>query len=1028
MLKKNVTLLLTLLISIGLYAQKRTLQGVVLTAESKQPLEGATITVNRSSLITTTDQQGKFQLELPDGKAVLSISFVGRETIEVDAKSDDNITILLKASNSTLEEVVAVAYTTVKRSGYPGAVSVIGSDKINNRLTPNLTNALQGLAPGIQTTSANGQPGNNSAIRIRGVGSINASSAPLFVIDGAPYDGDINAIDPADIASVNILKDAAAANLYGSRAANGVIIITTKQGKKSEDIAVNATLNQGWSSRAVKDYNKIGTNQYFEYFWEALRNKAITNGQSAEQAAQTATNNLVSELAINPYGANYPTPVGLNGKIVAGATPPWNDDWEDAMLQPAKYTQAQVNVSGGSDKTTYYIGTGYTNNEGAYLGSGFKRYNFRSNLTIQAKKWLKVGLNLNGSSTSQDYPVSADSRQANVVLFGRTIPNFYPIYQRNPDGSYKLDAKGERQYDYGTYRPNGALPRYNLIGSQPLNKSRYTRENISARTFLEASILANLKVKTSFNLDYINANSHFYTNPLVGEDAGIGGSVSKSNSRFLSYTFNNIITYDLDFQAGHHLNLLAGQEFYQLNTGDLSGSRQKFTLADLYEPIAASQLNDFTGNSDEYAKLSFFGQGQYNYLGKYFATASIRRDGSSRFSPDSRWGTFWSAGASWRLSEEEFLKSVNWLSSLTLKASYGASGNDALTGYYNYLALYTIKNNLGNGGIITSRLPTPDLRWESNLVLNLGTDFGFFKNRLYGTVNYYIRTSKDLLYGRPMAGSTGFTSISANIGKLRNSGVEVELNAVPVSNKDWRWQVGINFAHNKNEILELPQKEIISGTKRLAVGGSIYDFFIREWAGVDPNTGNPLWYKTTADGKKETTGTYSSGTLYNAGTALPDLTGGFTSSLSYKDFELSFVLAYSLGGKVLDLDYVQLMSGGLNPGRNWSTELLSRWTSDNKVTNVPRATTDDLGFTQTSSRWLYDATYARLKTAQLGYHLPDKLVRRAGLKNVKVYALAENLLTFYGHEGMDPEQSIEGTTYYQYPQMKTISVGLQVGL
>lgn len=1024
MLKKNVTLLLALLISIGLYAQKRTITGVVQTAESKQPLEGATITYQTNS--TITDAQGRFTLQVPEGVVVITVSFAGRETKTLELKGNNTI-ILLEASGQ-LEEVVAVAYTTVKRSGYPGAVSIIGSDKINNRLTPNLTNALQGLAPGIQTTSANGQPGNSSAIRIRGVGSINASSAPLFVIDGAPYDGDINALDPADIASVNILKDAAAANLYGSRAANGVIIITTKQGKKGEDIAVNATINQGWSSRAVKDYDKISTNQYFELYWEALRNKAITNGQTAAQAAQTATDRVVSDLAINPYGSAYPKPVGTDGKIVAGATPLWNDDWEEAMLQPAKYTQAQLSFSGGSDKTTYYIGTGYTNNEGAYLGSGFKRYNFRSNLTIQAKKWLKVGLNLNGSSTSQDYPTSSDSKQANVVLFGRTIASFYPIYQRNADGSYKLDLNGQPQFDYGTYRPNAALPRYNLIGSQPLNKSRYTRENISARTFLEAAILPNLKAKTSFNIDYINSNSHFYTNPLVGEDAAIGGAVSKSNSRFLSYTFNNILTYDLNFLSDHHLNLLAGQEFYKLSTGDLSGSRQKFALPDLYEPVAASQLNDFSGTSDEYSKLSFFGQAQYNFRGKYFATASARRDGSSRFSPDSRWGTFWSAGASWRLSEEDFLKSVNWISSLTLKASYGSSGNDALSGYYNYLALYAIKNNLGNGGVITSRLPTPNLKWESNLVFNTGTDFGFFKNRLYGTVNYYIRTSKDLLYGRPMAGSTGFTSISANIGKLRNSGVEVELNAVAISNKNVRWVVGLNFAHNKNEILELPQKEIISGTKRLAVGGSIYDFFIREWAGVDPATGNPLWYKDGADGKKTTTSTYSSATLYNAGTSLPDLTGGFTSTVSYKEFELSVVLAYSLGGKVLDLDYVSLMSGAVAPGRNWSTELLNRWTPGNTNTNVPKFTTDDLNFTQTSTRWLYDATYARLKNVQLGYNLPNTVLRRAGLKNVKVYALAENLLTFYGHKGMDPEQSIEGTTYYQYPQMKTISVGLQVGL
>ncbi|MDF2189023.1 TonB-dependent receptor [Paraflavitalea sp. CAU 1676] len=1029
MLQKQNLLALLLLFSTGLLAQTRQVRGVVLTAETRQPLEGATIAVSKSTRSTVTNTQGQFQLELPDDKAVLTISFVGRENAELEVKAGQtDITILLKTGNNTLDEVVAVAYTTVKRSGYPGAVTTIAADKVNNRLTPNITNALQGLAPGIQTTSANGQPGNSSTIRIRGVGSINASSAPLFVVDGAPYEGDINALDPADIATINILKDATAANLYGSRAANGVILITTKQGKKGSDVAINATINQGWSSRAVKDYDKLGTDQYFELYWEALRNKALTNGQTAAQAAATASGKIVADLGINPYGTTFPQPVGADGKIVAGARPLWNDDWEEGMLQNAQYTQAQLSFAGGSDKSTYYIGGGYTNNQGAYLASGFKRYNFRSNLTLQAKPWLKIGLNLSGASTAQDYPTSADSRQTNVVLFGRTIPSFYPIYQRNADGTFKLDASGQKQFDYGAYRPNAALTRYNLIGSLPLNKSRNTNENLSARTFLEVAVTKALKVKTSFNLDYINSNSLYYTNPLVGEDAAIGGTVSKSSNRFLSYTWNNIATYDFDIQSVHHISLLAGQEYYKLNNSGLSGSRQKFALPDLYEPVAASQLIDFSGNADNYAKLSFFGQGQYNYLGKYFFTASVRRDGSSRFSPDSRWGTFWSAGASWRLSEEDFLKSVNWLNALTLKTSYGASGNDNISGYYAYLALHSIKNNLGNGGVITSRLPTPGLKWESNLNLNVGIDFGILKNRIYGTVNYYRRTSKDLLYSRPLAGSTGFTSVSANIGELRNTGAELELNVVPVSNRDWRWTLGINVAHNKNEITSLPQKEIISGSKKLMVGTSVYDFFLREWAGVDPNTGNPLWYRTTADGKKETTTTYAQGTQYYAGSSLPDVTGGITNSLQYKQLELSFVLSYSLGGKVLDADYISLLTGGPSPGRNWSTELLNRWTPDNKNTNVPRVTTDDLAWTSTSTRFLYDATYARLKQVSLGYNVPASLLSKIGLKTAKVYGLAENLLTFYGHQGMDPEQSVDGTTYYQYPQMKTISVGLQVGL
>jgi TonB-linked outer membrane protein, SusC/RagA family len=1029
MLQKQGLLALILLFSTGLFAQTRQIRGVVLAAENKQPLEGATVAVNQSEQTTITNADGRFELQVPDDKAVLNISFVGRESSEVEVKAGQtDIIILLKPSNNTLEEVVAVAYTTVKRSGYPGAVTSISSDKVNNRLTPNITNALQGLAPGIQTTSANGQPGNSSTIRIRGIGSINASSAPLFVVDGAPYEGDINALDPADIASINILKDATAANLYGSRAANGVIIITTKQGRKGTDATISATVNQGWSSRAVKDYEKLGTDQYFELYWEALRNKALTNGLTEAQAAAAASSQVVSNLGINPYGPAFPQPVGTDGRIVPGARPLWNDDWEDGMLQDAKYTQAQLSFSGGGEKATYYIGGGYTNNQGAYLASGFKRYNFRSNLTLQAKPWLKVGLNLSGASTSQDYPTSSDSKQTNVVLFGRTIPGFYPIYQRNPDGSFKLDANGQKQFDYGAYRPNAALARYNLIGSLPLNKSRNTNENLSTRTYLEAAITKALKVKTSFNLDYINFNSLYYTNPLVGEDAAIGGTVSKSSNRFLAYTWNNIATYALDFESGHHIDLLAGHEYYHLNSGGLNGSRQNFALPDLYEPVAASQLMDFSGTSDNYAKLSFFGQGQYNYLGRYFFTASVRRDGSSRFSPDSRWGTFWSTGASWRLSEEAFLKSVNWLSTLTLKASYGASGNDNLSGYYNYLALYNIKNNLGNGGVITSRLPTPGLKWESNLNFNTGIDFGVLKNRIYGTINYYRRTSKDLLYSKPMAGSTGFTSVSANIGELRNAGVELELNVVPVSNRDWRWQVGINVAHNKNEITSLPQDEIISGTKKLMVGTSVYEFFLREWAGVDPETGNPLWYRTTADGKKETTSIYAEGTQYYAGSSLPDVTGGVTSSLSFKQLDLSFVLSYSIGGKVLDADYISLLAGAVSPGRNWSTELLNRWTPENRYTNVPRLTTDDLGWTSTSTRFLYDATYARLKQLSLGYNIPGAWLSRIGFKTARVYGLAENLLTFYDHKGMDPEQSIDGTTYYQYPQMKTISVGLQVGL
>jgi TonB-linked SusC/RagA family outer membrane protein len=1019
---------LCLLFSITAIAQTtHVIRGTVRATETNQPLPGATVVLNKSSVAATTDGQGQFRLQASSDKNFISISYVGRETAELQLRAD-TVTVLLTASNKDLDAVVAVAYTSVKRSGYPGVVSTITADKLEARQTPNVTNALQGLVAGLQTMSANGQPGNSSSIRIRGVGSINASSAPLFVVDGAPFDGDINAFNAADIATISVLKDATAANLYGSRAANGVILITTKHGKKSDEVAINATITQGWSDRAVKDYEKVNTNQYFELYWEALRNKQLTNGLTPAQAAANASSNVVPNLNINPYGPNYAQPVGADGKIVAGATPLWNDDWEKAMHQNARYTQAQLSFSGGGDKGTYYVSGGYVNNDGAFLASGFKRYNIRSNFNIQARKWLRAGIDLSGASTVQKNPTSSDSKTSNIILYGRTIPSFYPIYQRNADGSYLLDASGQQQLDYGNYRPTSALPRSNLIGTLPLDKSQVTRENASIRSFLEATIAKHLTLKTSYNIDYVNGNTHYYTNPLYGDDAEIGGTVSKSNTRTLSYTWNNIATYNQDFNGGHHLNILAGHEYYSYNVRNLSGSRQKFVLPGLDEPVAASQLNDFTGFSDNYAKLSFFGQTQYNYLNRYYFTASLRSDGSSRFSPESRWGTFWSAGASWRIAEEAFLKSSRWLNVLTLKTSYGASGNDNLSSYYAYLALYSVNNNLGNGGVITSRLATPALQWESNLNFNIGLDFGMLDNRISGSLNYYKRTSKNLLYGKPLAGSTGFTSISANIGALQNKGIEAELTAIPVKTAAFNWTINFNVAHNKNEITSLPQKEITSGTKKLMVGKSIYDFYIREWAGVDPATGNPLWYRTDADGKKVTTGTYAQGTQYYVGSSLPDVIGGITNTFNYKGVELSFLLSYSLGGKVLDGDILSLLSGGTSPGRSWSTELLNRWTPAHTRTDVPRLTTDNLSWTSTSTRFLYSASYARLKVATLGYYLPKALLSKAGISSLKVYATGENLLTFFGHKGMDPEQSIDGTTYYQYPAMRTISIGIQLGL
>jgi TonB-linked SusC/RagA family outer membrane protein len=1008
--------------------QNNTVTGRVIEKGTNLPLPGVNVLIKGSKVGTSTDQSGNFKITLNKEQEVLSFSFLGFTSQEVIAKPGSTINIVLNDATNKLDEVVVVAYGTTKKRDITGAVSQINSDQLKNRQVSNISKALQGLAPGIQAVSSSGQPGTSATLRIRGVGSINASSAPLYVVDGNPFSGDISTINSSDIESVSILKDAASSALYGSRGANGVIIITTKSGKRNDQTEINANFSQGISNRAVKDYEQVTTNEYFQTYWLAVKNKqkASNPTYTDAQAGQAASEQIITDLGINPYGSKYPFPVGSDGKLVAGATPLWDDNWGDAMEQSAVRTQADLSFSGGNEKSQYFISGGYLNDKGIALGSGFKRYSARVNLTTKAKSWLTAGLNISGANTLQDYPISEDSNTGNVINYSRLVPSFYPIYVRNPDGSYQTDINGDRIYDFGTYRPSSAIPRSNLAATVGLDKSQILKDNVSARTFLEATILPELKFKTTYSADFANINNHDYVNPLLGEGAETKGSVSKSNSRTFSWTWNNIFTYEKTFNEDHHLNLLGGQEIYKYNYRIISGSRERFVLPGLYEPDAASQLNDFSGYALDYTLLSFLGRAEYDYKKKYLLSASIRTDGSSRFSPAKRWGTFWSLGASWKLSEEDFLKDNSLLSTLSLRTSYGAQGNDNIGTYYAYDNLYAINNNLGENGLVTSRLATPKLKWETNLNFNLGIDFGILNDRISGTVEYFNRRSKDLLFSRPMAPSTGFASIDANVGALKNTGIEIQINATPVRTADFRWNISLNATHYKNKITDLPQEDIKSTTKIMRVGGSVYDFYLKEWAGVDPDTGNPLWYKNDANGNKITTNVYADAIQYIQESALPDLTGGISNTFSYNNFELSALLAYSIGGKILDNDYVSLMHNGSSIGRNWSKEILNHWTPENRITDVPRLTTDNLGWTQPSTRFLYSATYARLKNLTLGYSLPKTLANKWGINNLKVTLTGENLFTFYGHKGMDPEQTVDGATYYRYPAMRTLSAGLSL--
>lgn len=1023
-------LLLSLLLfgPLAIFAQSRTVTGRIYSAKDNTPLPGATVAVKGTTNGTVSDPDGNFTLQVNDPTATtLVIRFVGLESQEVPV-STTPLNISLKSAGKDIDEVVVVAYGTAKKNSYTGSVATIKSDELVNRQVSNVTKALQGLAAGVQSSASSGQPGSEATIRIRGVGSINASADPLYVVDGVPYGGSLSAINPYDIESISVLKDAASSALYGSRGANGVIIITTKKGKKGGN-NIDVRVSQGYSKRAVKDYEKVSTDQYFQMYWEALRNAGLTNGLSPATAAAQASNNLVRRVGINPYGTAFPQPVGTDGKLVSGAKPLWDDSWNDAMQRTGHRTEADLNISGATDKSRYYIAGGYLDDQGIYLGSGFKRYNVRSNVELDAKKWLKIGLNLSGAHSDQQAPPSEDSRSDNYVNYGRLMSNFYPIYQRDKaTGQYILDANGNKIFDFGSYRPSADNPNSNLVATSAIDKHNVIRDDVSARVFGEATIWRGLKFKSSYNADYTNRQSHDYTNPTLGFDAEVGGTVEKATYRTFSWTFNNLLTYEETFNEKHHLSLLAGQEAYKYQTTFMDGQKSGFSLPGLDELSDASLIKDLQGYTDTYTLSSYLGRAEYDYEGKYFLSGSLRRDGSSRFAPNRRWGTFWSVGASWKLTEEKALKNIAWLDLLTVRASYGGQGNDNLgpDSYYNYYPLLEVNSNLGEGGTYRRFLYNPLLKWETNLNFNAGVDFALFNNRFSGTMEFFQRSSKDLLYSKPLAPSLGYGSIAQNIGALKNTGAELTLHGIPVKTKNFSWAIDLNMTHYRNKVTELPQKTIISGTKRLEVGKSIYEFYLRQWAGVDPNTGLPQWYVDKADGTKGTTNNYSAASLYGSGSSLPDVYGGITNTFNYKGFSFSFLVAYSLGGKVLDQDYLFLLGTGTSPGRPFATEMLNHWTPDNKNTDVPKLTTINTNWTSVSSRFLYDASYARLKSVNLSYNLPALWMEKAHLHNLMIYLQGENLFTLYKHKGLDPEQSIGGTTYYRYPAIKSLSAGINL--
>ena len=824
-----------------------------------EPVIGASIRVKDSGNGTITDYNGNFTLtDVPD-KGTLIVSYIGYNAEEIAITNKNNLQIVMKENAELLDEVVVVAYGTAKKSSFTGSAEVVKQDRIEKRVVADISKALDGTVAGVQSTSGSGQPGSGASMVIRGFGSISASNTPLYVVDGTPFDGALNTINPNDIESVTVLKDASAGALYGSRGANGVVMITTKRGgKENNRISINLKANWGISSRAIPKYETVNEAEYLELAFEAYKNELIyTEGvdpllagtQAIEVMRGISKGILGYNEQYNPFDMPLQELINpLTGKVNPNARLKYHEDWKDELSNHNPLRQEyQLSVTGGNNKTQYMVSMGYLNEVGLLQATEFGRYSGRANIDSQATEWFKIGFNIAFAQTTTNYNSASGSQVSNLWYTSQIMAPIYPVYEHNADGSLKLDANGKKIYDYGKNRI--ALANSNAIALLHEDKENNTKDNLSARTYIKLSadddkygILKGFSLTANFGFDYFNTNEMSYSNPYTGNAATVSGSLTKAVQRQLSYTFNQLVGYQRDFGA-HALDIIAGHEYYELKQQFLGAQKTGFPFGGLYELSTAATLSGASSQTDKYAIESYLSRINYNFQQKYYLSASFRTDGSSRFYKDSRWGKFWSLGASWRISEESFMQPIDWINNLTLKASFGSQGNDNIGSYYAYQSLYSmgLTNASFNGASINS-LENKDLRWEKNENLNIGIEARLF-NRLSITAEFFNKHTKDLLLDMPKATSTGFNAYPANVGSMRNRGIDITANVDIFNHSDFKWSLTLIGSHIRNKVLKLADKpEIISGSNIFKEGEAVNSFYLPISAGVDPLTGNQLYW------------------------------------------------------------------------------------------------------------------------------------------------------------------------------------------
>ena len=1036
------------------YAQSRTIKGRVVDSDG-EAVPGAVITIKGTTTAVTTDFEGNYTIDVPSNNNVLVITSMDMPSKEVSLTGNQStyVTKLVEEKSRTQLSEATIYGSKIDRRTYVGSVSQVTSEDIEKRPVTSAAAALDGAAPGVSVTSGGGQPGNNPDIMLRGQGSLSASSAPLIVLDGAPYSGSLTSINPLDIESMTVLKDATSKAVYGSRAANGVILITTKKGKNNGKPRIAFDASVGFYTRMIKEYERVGVKDYYELAYEGYSNYYKSSGLSGKPSSAEFVQFLGNYNAYNVSAAGLIDTA--TGKVIPGNNQMiYNDDWQKEMLRTGVRQNYNVSVSNGDDKSDYYFSVGYTKDDGIVKNSSYDRITALINVNSRIASWLKSGFKLQTTYDEQVYLLGSGTAYSNVFFSTREMGAIYPVYRYDSLGNQMKDEKGNLVYDFG-FNDDGNTPG-NVVQDRPYGTNTnsiasltYNRPSTTALTgngtgYLEANFLKDFTAKALFSVNLYNGIQTNYYNSQFGDAANVNGRMSKGNYNNMNFTFNQFISWNPSFGpfvkgSDHTLNVTVGHENYNLLNKYSELTRIGFAAPGFFEGALAASGEGSTSYENRRRIETYFAQAAYSFKNRYYVQGSVSRNGSSKFSPDVRWGTFGSAGAGWVISEENFMAGTkSWLDLLKIRASWGITGNDGIGDWYGYMTRFADNNNATNPGVKFNIWGNNDLKWEGMIDLNAGFDASLLNRRINASLDVYSRGSNALLYVQPLASSTGSTGYYANVGSMRNKGIELQLQGSIIRAAkpgDFSWNVKVNLSHNKNAITEVQgdQDTIIGSGTLLTKGLAVGTFYMPEYAGVDAN-GNAMYY--TGKGYDSTTTDYNaltSSDYRTFGSSFRKVEGSFTTNFAYKNFDLSVLFTFGIGGKFYDSNYAGLMGGGSGRiGNSIHVDQLNAWrqAGDELKTDIPKFSygTDGQFVSSLSNRFLVSNGFFNIKNVTLGYTFAPKVLQSIGFNNLRIYASGENLFLKAARQGIDPQIAFFGTSSYSYFPARTVVFGVNVNL